>query len=293
MHIPVLLEEVLQYLALAPGKFVIDGTVNGGGHARAILSQIGSNGKVLGIDWDESIVRKWEVGSEKNENITAIHGNYADLPAILKERNLPKADALLLDLGFSSGQLDLSGRGFSFERDEPLLMTYDKGSEPVAVLLRKTPERELMSIIRDYGEERYAVQIARAIVVREKQAPIMTSKELAETISAAVPKSYERGRIHPATRTFQALRIYANGELENLRRVILELPQIVHAGGRVVIISFHSLEDRIVKTMFREMVAHGALEILTKKPIVASEKEIAANPRSRSAKLRAAQLTQN
>jgi len=222
-------------------------------------------------------------------SVQLVHGNYADLPAILAERQMPKADALLLDLGFSSEQLGLS-RGFSFERDEPLLMTYDGSREPVAVLLRKTPERELVGILRDYGEERYAVRIARAIAMREKQKPILTSRELAETISAAVPGNYERGRIHPATRTFQALRIYANGELENLRRVILELPKIVRAGGRAVIISFHSLEDRIVKTMFRDMAAQGALEIITKKPVAASEEEIAANPRSRSAKLRAARL---
>ncbi|MBI2888979.1 MAG: 16S rRNA (cytosine(1402)-N(4))-methyltransferase RsmH [Candidatus Liptonbacteria bacterium] len=289
MHTPVLLEEVLQYLALAPGKFVIDGTVNGGGHAKAILEKVKPDGKLLGIDWDERVLAKSKERMANSENIVLVHGNYADLPEILAERNLPNADGLLLDLGFSSEQLDMP-RGFSFERDEPLLMTYDGSREPVAVLLRKTPERELVRIIRDYGEERYAMRIARAIAMREKQTPILTSKELAETVFAAVPGNYERGRIHPATRTFQALRIYANGELENLRRVILELPKIVRVGGRVVIISFHSLEDRIVKTMFREMAAQGALEIITKKPVTASEEEIAVNPRSRSAKLRAARI---
>ncbi|MDO8516219.1 MAG: 16S rRNA (cytosine(1402)-N(4))-methyltransferase RsmH [bacterium] len=294
-HIPVLLYEVIRFLDPHPGEFIIDGTVDGGGHSAELWKKIGPNGKLLGIDWDGSFLETAREnilgGDEANESLILVKGNYADLPDILKENDLGKADGLLLDLGFSSHQLT-SGRGFSFREgeNEPLYMTYSDDVPPVAAILRELKESELTDIIREYGEERYARQIAFAIKVREKRSPIRTAGELAETIAQAVPKNYERGRIHPATRTFQALRIYANDELGNLKRVLSSLSEIIRPGGRVVVIGFHSLEDRIVKNAFRDMAKQGTLEILTKKPIEATEEEMHVNPRSRSAKVRAAKF---
>ncbi|MCR4328522.1 MAG: 16S rRNA (cytosine(1402)-N(4))-methyltransferase RsmH [Patescibacteria group bacterium] len=293
MHIPVLLEEIVQILKCEPGDFFIDGTINGGGHADVVLQKIGVQGKLLGIDWDEQVLAKGRARIGSNGNVILVHGNYADIPKILEDNRLPKADALLLDLGFSSEQMNTSGKGFSFSSDEPLVMTYDADSESVADILRRIDEKELVRVIRDYGEERYAPEIAHAIVRHEKKSPITSSSELAEIIRGAVSPGYERGRIHPATRTFQALRIYANKELENLQCVIRELPNIVRVGGRAVIISFHSLEDRIVKNMFRDMAKEGKFSILTKKALVASHKEISRNPRSRSAKMRAVEICVN
>jgi len=259
-----------------PGEFFIDATYGAGGHARAIQERIGSAGRLLGIDWERT------------------GDNYADLPEILNRRRLPKAAGLLMDLGFSSEQLTArtdAGRGFSFLADEPLLMTYSDKEKSVAQVIRELPESALAEIIRNYGEERYARRIAAAIKLASKKTMITTSQQLAAIITAAVPKNYERGRIHPATRTFQALRIYANRELENLETVLQKIFQIVAPGGRVVIISFHSLEDRIVKNYFRDYARAGKVALLNKKPIRASAEEMRINPRSRSAKLRAARIT--
>ena len=288
-HIPVLVKEVLEYLQPQPGKFFIDGTFGGGGHARAILEKVGAEGKLLVIDWEEAAILKNCNGFGKNHpEMVCVNDNYARLPDILQQRHLPKADGLLLDLGFSSDQIEASGKGFSFKRDEVLTMTYSEESIPVYKLLAEISEEELARIIKEFGEERYARPIARAIIeYRKNRKSIMTSKELADIIVSSVPKSYERGRIHPATRTFQALRIYANHELENLKTILEHLSTILKPGGRIVIISFHSLEDRVVKRYFRDLAKAGKATILTKKPVVASEREIQANPRARSAKLRA------
>lgn len=290
-HQPVLLKEVLEVLDLRPGAFVIDGTVDGGGHAEAILKKIGPRGKLLGVDWDEVMLaetRKRFLIEHRTSNIELVCGNYADLPEILAKKKLSKADGLLLDLGFSSEQLETSGRGFSFEKNEPLLMTYGADREPVKNILRRMHWRELAKIIFEFSGEKFAARIAKAIAERKKSKPIETTKDLCEIIASVVPRNYERGRIHPATRTFQALRIYANDELGNLRMAIARLPKILKPGGRAAIISFHSLEDKIVKNSFRELAGEGIIKILTKKPITPSADEIASNPRSRSAKLRAA-----
>ncbi|HUZ92404.1 MAG TPA: 16S rRNA (cytosine(1402)-N(4))-methyltransferase RsmH [Candidatus Paceibacterota bacterium] len=288
MHTPVLLNEVLQFLGPKPGEFMIDGTMDGGGHAAAILDRVGPQGKVLGIDWDRGMVERAGVRFAEKKNMRCVAGNYADLPQILESAKLPKADGLLLDLGFSSEQLESSGRGFSFLRDEPMLMTYDPAMPPVKQLLRELSEPDLAKIIFEFGGERFSRRIAKAVKERGRKRAIETSGELAEIVRGALPKGYERGRIDPATRTFQALRIYANRELENLERALANLPKVLAPGGRAVVISFHSLEDKIVKIGFKIMEKEGTIRIITKKPAVASREEMMSNPRSRSAKLRTA-----
>ena len=295
-HVPVLLNEVLEALDPHPGDFVIDGTVDGGGHAAAIYERILPGGKFLGVDWDSAMLAKTEkkfvVQFPKlaDKSIFFAEGNYADLPEILAHKRLPKANGLLLDLGFSSEQLQDSGRGFSFSeqaKDEPLLMTYGDEREPVRDILRRLTEQELADVIFQYGGERRSRQIAKAIKLHGRKISIGTAGELADVIRTALPKNYEHGRIDRATRTFQALRIYANGELENIEKVIAQLSEILVPGGRVVIISFHSLEDRIVKHAFQNLAKEKQAELIYKKPIPASREEIRENPRARSAKLRA------
>jgi 16S rRNA (cytosine1402-N4)-methyltransferase len=294
MHVPVLLQEVLEMLDPRPGDFMIDGTVDGGGHAAAILERVGPSGRLLGLDLDQTMLANCKTRIAERRGITLLVGNYADLPEILVREKLGKANGLLLDLGFSSEQIERSGRGFSFgdaSRDEPLLMTYDDSRPAAHEILSAISEKELSDLLFNLGGERYSRRIAQAIVERRRKRPgILTSGDLADTVRAALPKGYEHGRIDPATRTFQALRIAANGELENLQKVLGSLEKILLPGGRVAIISFHSLEDRIVKQSFREMAKGSTLELLTKKPIAPSRKEIAENPRSRSAKLRAGKL---
>lgn len=312
MHIPVLLQEVLEGLHPRPGEFYIDGTYGAGGHTREICKRIAPGGTLLAVDRDARALEKFKPEHPDTVRVITEAGSYADLPAMLAKHRLPKADGVLLDLGFSSEQLAggaLAGRGFSFSSDEPLLMTYDDASPSVAQLLAELSETELASIIREYGEERYAAQIAKRITQHARESGIATTGHLVEAIKAAVPASYVHGHINPATRTFQALRIYANRELQHLERFLESLPQIVRSGGRVAIISFHSLEDRIVKNYFKQYLRSGGGSSVgggsqrswalagelpnstpasehTKKPISATEQEIAVNPRSRSAKLR-------
>ena len=307
-HVPVLLHEVIDSLSLRPGAFIIDGTVNGGGHAREILKRIEPDGTLLCCDWDPHLLAEAEKTIHSSAaRVLFAHTNYADLSNVLKARTNElgarseldtrarseldrRADGVVLDLGFSSAQLEDSGRGFSFQKDEPLLMTYDDESEPVRDILTRLPEGELGTILIRLSNERYARPIAKAIKKREHEKVIQTTHELANVVRAAVPRGYERGRIDPATRTFQALRIYANQELENLQRFLDTLPEILRPGGRVAVISFHSLEDRIVKNALRDSAKKGVLEVLTKKPITATDEETRHNPRSRSAKLRVAQM---
>jgi 16S rRNA (cytosine1402-N4)-methyltransferase len=240
------------------------------------------------------MLAKSNLQSMKGKGALLVQGNYADLPEILHRESLPRAQGLLLDLGFSSEQLIASGRGFSFSeatKDEPLLMTYSDDRIPVSQLLREIDEAELANIIYEFGGERLSRRIAKAIKEEGRRRPIMTSGALADVIRKATPGHYERGRIDPATRTFQALRIYANGELENLSRILSDLPSVVASGGRVVTLSFHSLEDGMIKRAFQAMAKAGIATLLTKKPIPATREEIRENPRSRSAKLRAITIT--
>ncbi|PIR05099.1 MAG: 16S rRNA (cytosine(1402)-N(4))-methyltransferase [Candidatus Liptonbacteria bacterium CG11_big_fil_rev_8_21_14_0_20_35_14] len=285
MHTPVLLKEVIENLNPQKGEFFIDGTLGGGGHAKAIWEKIKPNGKLLVLDLDKSAVDRFKE-SILSENIVAINANYADLVSIISANDLPRVDGLLLDLGFSSDQIELSGRGFSFNRDEPLYMTYSEDEESVASILSRLSEKDLADVIYKYGDERFSRKIAKAIKERTQKESIISSLELSEIIRQILPKSYEQGRIDPATRTFQALRIYANHELDNIRRVISILPNIIASLGRVAIITFHSLEDEIVKNSFKELVDEKKAVLVNKKPIVPTIEEKSHNPKSRSAKLR-------
>lgn len=267
---------------------MIDGTLDGGGHAREILKRIMPRGMFLGIDWDKRMIERFQPTTTGGARTILVHDNYVNLPKILRARKLRKADGLLLDLGFSSEQLEESGRGFSFLKDEPLLMTYDDQAEPAYRVLQKMNAHELTRIIGELGGEKFARRIAQAIVGERRKKPIRTSGQLAEIVRHAVPQNYERGRINPATRTFQALRIYVNDELGNLERVLDALPDIIAPGGRVAVISFHSLEDKLVKNALRTFAREEKFTLLTKKPVSATLNEIRANPRSRSAKLRVA-----
>jgi 16S rRNA (cytosine1402-N4)-methyltransferase len=293
VHKPVLLHEVLTFLDPKPGDFIIDGTVDGGGHAAAIGERIGANGKLVGLDWDDRLLVRTKERFASWTNIALLHGNYADLPEIMREHDLEKADGLLVDLGFSSEQLEASGRGFSFGEasgNEPLLMTYDDSQTPVWQIIREEDERSLANIIYEFGGERMSRQIAKAIKDHGRKQPIMTAGALAEVVRGVLPRKYEHGRIDPATRTFQAFRIYANGELENLKTLLNNLVAIVKPGGRVAIITFHSTEDGIIKRAFQSLAKESKISIITKKPVEASREEIRENPRSRSAKIRAAHI---
>ncbi len=302
MHIPVLLKETIELLKPEKGNFFIDGTIDGGGHAAAILDRIMPDGMFLGVDLNALMLKQAEERIAANPNfkfliskrIFLVHGNYADLPKVLErvreaDPSIPlRADGLLLDLGFSSEQLESSGRGFSFKKDEPLLMTYDDSEKPVKEILKEIDERKLADVIYEFSGERFSRRIAAAIKTRERKSPIETTGELNEIIKSALPRNYERGRIEPATRTFQALRIYVNHELENLESVLKKIMKIVKSGGRIAIISFHSLEDRIVKKHFKRMAREKKIEIVTPKPVRPTKEESLNNPRSRSAMLRAA-----
>ena len=287
-HTPVLLNKVLELLGPKSGKFIIDGTMDGAGHAAELIKRLAPKGKFLGIDLDLEMVlaAREKFSGENGVDINLEESNYADIPTVLKNKKLGKADGLLLDLGFSSNQLE-SGKGFSWRKREPLLMTCGSTRPTAAEVVNGLSEKELADIFYKYGEERRSRQIAKRIVEARKKKRIMTTGELSSVISGTVGKSYEGGRIDPSTRVFQALRIYVNKELENLSQVLIELPSILKPGGVAAIISFHSLEDRIVKQAFKQMEQDGVAEIITKKPLTADSDEQKDNPRSRSAKLRA------
>lgn len=290
MHAPVLLEETIHALDLHAGDFVIDGTVGGGGHASALLERTGIEGRFLGMDWDRDAISRVRERFVEGPHKLFVQGNYAELPAVLAAHRLPKADALLIDLGFSSDQIESSGRGFSFRRDEPLDMRYDAEAEveTAAELVARSSVSELARIFREYGEERRALPFAKGIVEARRKRPIRTSGALAELIERLA--GGRRGKTHPATKVFMALRIAVNGEMTNVAKALANLSAVVKPHGRAAFITFHSLEDRLVKNAFRSLAKEGKAVLITKKPIGPPREEIIKNPRSRSAKLRAIEI---
>ncbi len=287
-HESVLLDEVLHWMRVRPGGLYVDGTVGLGGHSAAILEHSSPDGFLVGFEWDEaSRLLALKRLQRFKGRFVLVRENFARMGEVLQELQKIPVTAILVDLGLSSYLLEGSGRGFSFLRDEVLDMRMDDRFEQTARdLVNTLPVPLLEELLRSYGEERFARRIAKAIGERRKSKPIETSKQLAEVVWRAVPPSVRYKRLHPATRTFQALRIAVNRELENLKRFLETAPDCLATGGRLVVISFHSLEDRLVKQAFK---ADKRLKVLTKKPIVPSAEEVRRNPRSRSAKLRVAE----
>ncbi len=284
-HVPVMLREVLELLAPEPGQIIVDGTLGAGGHASEIASRIGPGGLLIGLDRDLTMIElaRPRLAGAKSRLFEA---NFADLRSVLDELGLERIDAVLLDLGVSSDQIDDAARGFSFSRTGPLDMRMDRRiGEPASRLVNRLRAEELAEIFYRFGEERHSRRVARAIVAARQAKEIETTEELAAIVRRAMPRVKPWQRIDPATRVFQSLRIAVNDELDSLEQVLAALPNCLKPGGRVVAISFHSLEDRLVKRAFRQ---RDVWQPLVKKPLVPNDEEIERNPRSRSAKLRAA-----
>ena len=288
-HVPVMTAEVLDFLQPSRGGLFVDCTVGLGGHTRALL-EAGAT-RVIGLDRDrDALARARETLAPWTDRVELVHADYRTLDEVLDARQIASVDGALADLGVSSLQFDAEGRGFSFQRDEPLDMRMDQsGGDTAADLVARASERDLAAAIFQYGEERFSRRIARAIVGARVEAPIDTTGRLAAIVRRAVPR---RGpsRIDTATRTFQALRIWVNRELEGLDRFVELAARRLRAGARLVVIAFHSLEDRIVKHTLRALQQRdGLVQVLTKKPLVPGDEEVERNPRARSAKLRAAE----
>jgi len=298
-HIPVLQKEVLRYLDPKPNENFIDCTIGGGGHTLAILEKTGPNGKILGIDADPKVIRNLELEIRNfKKRIILVHNNFTNLGEIIENTKFNCANGILFDLGMSSWHLEDSGRGFSFQKSEPLDMRYNaenpnyKLQIPNALTAEKIvnywSHQEIEKILREYGEEKFSERIARMIIEARRVRPIETTLQLVEIIKRATPEFYQYKKLHFATKTFQALRIAVNDELNNLTKALPQALEVLKKNGRLVVISFHSLEDRIVKNFFRQHLSKNKLQILTRKPVVPGTEEIRINPRSRSAKLRAA-----
>jgi 16S rRNA (cytosine1402-N4)-methyltransferase len=300
LHVPVLVDEVLQWLDPQPGQTIVDGTLGGGGHSALLSARVAPGGRVLSLDRDrravEAAIRRFgddglatPASVVKPGVVTPLWADYRNLPDVLRDVGVEHVDGVLLDIGLSSDQLADATRGFSFAADGPLDLRFDvTEGRPASELENRSDERDLADLIFRYGEERHSRRIARAVVERRRERPFETAADLAEVVRRAVPPSPDARRIDPATRTFQALRIAVNDELGALETFLRVAPTCIRPGGRAAIISFHSLEDRIVKEAFRDDARWSPL---TKKPIVAADRETAANPRARSAKLRVARVT--
>jgi 16S rRNA (cytosine1402-N4)-methyltransferase len=306
-HIPVLLKEAIEILNPKPGEDFIDCTLGAGGHTAELLKRTSPNGIVLGIDLDNKAIQaaklKCQSSNVKTDRLITVEGNFRDLEKIVQQNNFKNISGILLDLGFSSMEIDDPQRGLSFKYDGPLDMRFGREGMTASEVVNNFKEKELENIFRTYGEERFSGRIARSICEIRKDRPIETTFELISVIKRVIPQKFQHGRIHFATKVFQALRIYVNEELDNLVKVLPQAIDLLPPGGRIAVISFHSLEDRIVKDFFRQesrncvcpkeiplcQCNHKAkLKILNKKPIIPKEGEAKTNPRSRSAKLRAA-----
>lgn len=293
MHIPVLLQEVMKGLELESGLTVLDCNMNRAGHSIEIAKVLGAKGYIIGIDLDtDALNEAMEKLSTLPEHprIHLMHSNFRNLDTVLAELEVSSVDRVLFDLGLSSQELDISGRGFSFQREEPLQMTFhNKPTEEMITaydVVNDWSEETLADIIYYYSDEQFSRRIAKAIVERRKETPITTTTMLAEIVSAAVPGFYRNGKIHPATKTFQAIRIAVNDEMGAIKEALPKALASLRSGGRLLVITFHSIEDRVVKELFKEFAATNQANIITKKPIAPSLEEVRQNPRSRSAKLR-------
>lgn len=292
MHEPVLLKEILDAFDPRPGQTYIDATVNGGGHARAIAERVGSTGRVIGIDWDCDIIRESELRNTELgiNNISLVCDTYRTIEAVAQRYDVMQVDGILFDLGFSSYHTDQSGRGFAFSKREPLDMRYHPapGHPTAADIVNRRSEQELADILTRYGEECFARRIARRIVEARKEKIIASSEELADIVRRAYPVPARHGPIHPATRTFQALRIAVNDELGSVEAGLPAATGLLAPKGILAVISFHSLEDRVAKNFMREYEKKGILKIQTPKPVRPGNDEVRHNPRARSARLRVA-----
>lgn len=304
-HTPVLLKEIIENLNIKEDGIYVDGTLGGAGHSSEIAKRL-TTGKLIGIDQDENALKKSsEVLSPYKENVILVHNNYENIDIVLKDLSIPKVDGILLDIGVSSHQLDEESRGFSYNKDAPLDMRMDNTNSITAWdIVNNYSQDELEQIIFDYGEDRWAKRIAEFIVSERQIKPIDTTLELVSAIKKAIPKAVRMEGHHPAKKTFQAIRIEVNRELEVLKNSIEKMVELLNPGGRLLIITFHSLEDRIVKEHFRELYKNcicppeipqcvcekrREINIITRKPIIPSKEELNDNPRSRSSKLRIAE----
>ena len=290
-HIPVLKDESIDGLNIQANDVIVDGTLGGGGHTFEIIKRFGPKVKIIGLDFDaDAITRARELIGKTPCDVVFKTAGFQDMDKVLDEMSIANVDRILLDLGISSFQLEVAGRGFSFLKDEPLLMTMKKNPTDEDLTAREIvntwDEENIADIIYGFGEEKYSRKIAKAIIVARKEKEIETTFDLVKIIDDAVGKYYRRMKIHPSTRTFQALRIATNSELTNLQEVIKKGFDRLSKNGRMAIITFHSLEDRIVKRAFVELKENGLANIITKKPIIPNDEELKINPRSRSAKLR-------
>jgi len=292
MHIPALLKESTEFLNPKSGDVILDATINGGGHSEEILKMIGEKGRLIGIDRDGEVLDKLKEKWKDRKNVLLARDNFRNLDKVLESLKIEKINGAIFDIGVSSSQIDESGRGFSFQKDEPLLMTMKAEIEPgdltAQEIVNNWSEKDLADVIWKYGEERFSRRIAKGIARRREAKKFETTAELVDAIRESVPSFYRNSRkINCATRTFQALRIAVNDELEALKDGMEKAWNFLERDGRLAVVSFHSLEDRIVKNYFKELAAKNEGKILTKKPVIPSEEEVKNNPRSRSAKLRA------
>ena len=290
-HTPVMTEEVISYLQLLPGKVIVDCTVGEGGHSEGVLRKITPGGQLIGIDQDDDALSIARLRlSQFDGAFTLVHSNFQNIEDILRQLQISRVDGILFDLGVSTQQLINPERGFSFSLDGPLNMRMDKRGQITAFdLVNNLSEEEIANIIYTFGQERYSRRIARKIMETRAKCCISTTQELARIILEAVPVRERYKRIHPATRTFMALRIAVNHELEVLHTAIVRAVNLLNPGGRICVISFHSLEDRIVKHEFKRQVKNGVLRLINKKPLIPQDEEIRINPKSRSAKFRVAE----
>ncbi len=290
-HKTVLLQEAIDGLNIQPGDVFVDGTLGGGGHMEEVVRRFGDAVVMIGIDLDPEAIERATSRLEPFKcPIRFAEGSFRNIDTLLLGFGITQVDKILLDIGLSSNQFEDSGRGFSFQKDEPLVMSFktDVTDDDLtaAKILNNWDEENIRAILEGYGEEQFAYKIAKAIVAQREVKPIETTFELVDIVNSATPNFYHHRKIHPATKTFQALRVCVNDEIESLKEGIRKGFEMLQPHGRLAVISFHSLEDRAVKQFFREQVASGVANGITKKPIIPTDEEIAENPRSRSAKLR-------